>query len=283
MVAAIVLISSTEEISTVKPCHLKKVLEFLSVDNTSPCKYDDIKNDSTDIRNWGISLLVLSSIMFLLILNFTWILKNNIISIHFALVGIVVLWIFSIMYAGKMIDFYKEIVDSKETQKDSNYAQIKSAMINRLQDSYTSDNLTNGGAISNNWNKFFIEYDCCAVNQVQGTTNDFDSTPWCTTSGSCQTTASQIPKTCCNYVTEEDYGNAPIACHSSVNPGTFKSNCMAPIKKLSTINIEECEISLLLITLLTIGILEIAESCNELILIIMYVCCIRMKIHVCPK
>lgn len=83
-VAAIVLISSTEEISTVKPCHLKKVLEFLSVDNTSPCKYDDIKNDSTDIRNWGISLLVLSSIMFLLILNFTWILKNNIISIHFA-------------------------------------------------------------------------------------------------------------------------------------------------------------------------------------------------------
>lgn len=82
-VAAVVLISSTEEISTVKPCRLKKVLDSLSVDNTSPCKYDDIKNESTDIRNWGISLLVLSSIMFLLIFNYKWILKNNIISICF--------------------------------------------------------------------------------------------------------------------------------------------------------------------------------------------------------
>lgn len=77
-----------------------------------------------------------------------------------------------------------------------------------------------------------FKYECCAIDQVTGTNNDFDRTPWCTTSGSCQTTASQIPKTCCNYVTEEDYGNAPIACHSSVNPGTFKSvnvNYVSPI------------------------------------------------------
>lgn len=68
-----------------------------------------------------------------------------------------------------------------------------------------------------------FQYDCCAINQVTGTTNDFDSTPWCTTSGSCQATASQIPKTCCNGVSEDDYGSAPSDCHSSVNPGTFKS------------------------------------------------------------
>lgn len=67
-----------------------------------------------------------------------------------------------------------------------------------------------------------MKYDCCAINQVKGTTNDFDSTPWCTTAGTCQSTASQIPKTCCNYVSEDDYGSAPNTCHSSVSPGTFK-------------------------------------------------------------
>lgn len=68
-----------------------------------------------------------------------------------------------------------------------------------------------------------FKYECCAIDQVTGTNNDFDRTPWCTTSGSCQTTASQIPKTCCNYVTEDNYQSAPTACHSSVDSGTYKS------------------------------------------------------------
>lgn len=68
-----------------------------------------------------------------------------------------------------------------------------------------------------------FKYECCAIDQVTGTTNNFDNTPWCTTSGSCQATASQIPKTCCNYVTADNYQSAPTACHSSVNSGTYKS------------------------------------------------------------
>lgn len=66
-----------------------------------------------------------------------------------------------------------------------------------------------------------FQFECCGVNKVVGTTNDFDQTPWCTTKGSCQATASQIPKTCCKGFTKYDYENAPTECHSSVNPGQF--------------------------------------------------------------
>lgn len=66
-----------------------------------------------------------------------------------------------------------------------------------------------------------FQFECCGVNKVVGTTNDFDQTPWCTTKGSCQATASQIPKTCCKGFTKYDYENAPTKCHSSVSPGQF--------------------------------------------------------------
>ena len=48
------------------------------------------------------------------------------------------------------------------------------------------------------------------------------TTPWCTTSGSCQSTSSQIPRTCCKGVTLTNYTSAPTSCHASVNPGTYK-------------------------------------------------------------
>lgn len=263
MVAAIVLISSAEEISKIKPCDLEKVLNSLSVNYSSPCRYDGVKNEATDVRAMGISFLVLNSIAFLLIMNFMT--KSKIKKIRIAVILIV--WGIAIIYAGFTIHFYIKVLDFKETQTDTNYVQIRSLMINQLEKNYTSDNVTSGDALSNSWNKLFIEYDCCAVNQVTGTNNDFDGTPWCTTSGSCQATASQIPRTCCNYVTEDSYENAPTNCHSSVNIGTFKSNCMIPIKMLSTVNIEDYHVSLLLIVLLTIGTLEIAESLMELMLI----------------
>nr|XP_034302998.1 uncharacterized protein LOC105331091 [Crassostrea gigas]XP_034302999.1 uncharacterized protein LOC105331091 [Crassostrea gigas]XP_034303000.1 uncharacterized protein LOC105331091 [Crassostrea gigas]XP_034303001.1 uncharacterized protein LOC105331091 [Crassostrea gigas]XP_034303002.1 uncharacterized protein LOC105331091 [Crassostrea gigas]XP_034303003.1 uncharacterized protein LOC105331091 [Crassostrea gigas]XP_034303004.1 uncharacterized protein LOC105331091 [Crassostrea gigas]XP_03430300 len=276
LVAAIVLISSTKEISIAKSCDLEKVLVSFGVDQTSPCKYDDIKKKSTNLCTLGILFLVLNGIIFLLILNFLWIPKNKKFGMRIALV--VVYAIVAAVYSGLAIKFYKEVLDSKERQTDTNFSHIKTTMMTLLMKNYTSDNVTSGDAISDSWNKFFIEYDCCAINQVTGTTNDFDSTPWCTTSGSCQATASQIPKTCCNGVSEDDYESAPTTCHSSVNPGTFRSNCMIPIKKLSTINIGECQISLVLITLLTIGTLGIAEFLLEGILISYFCCLIRNKI-----
>ena len=67
-----------------------------------------------------------------------------------------------------------------------------------------------------------FKHNCCAVHDVTGTTNDFDNTPWCTTSGSCQDTSSQIPRTCCKDVTLNNYTSAPSTCHASVNSGTYK-------------------------------------------------------------
>lgn len=68
---------------------------------------------------------------------------------------------------------------------------------------------------------YFSKRSCCGVDRVKSTTNDFDATPWCTTSGSCQATSSQIPKACCINVTENTFTLAPSGCHASVNPGTY--------------------------------------------------------------
>lgn len=67
----------------------------------------------------------------------------------------------------------------------------------------------------------FSKLDCCGVNAVVSTTNDFDATSWCTTLGSCQATSSQIPKTCCLNVDRNSYTSAPAGCHASVNSGTY--------------------------------------------------------------
>lgn len=69
----------------------------------------------------------------------------------------------------------------------------------------------------------FSKLGCCGVNPVLSTTNDFDGTSWCTTSGSCQATVSQIPKTCCLNINKNNYTSAPSACHASVNSGTYNT------------------------------------------------------------
>uniref|UniRef100_K1QT77 Uncharacterized protein n=1 Tax=Magallana gigas TaxID=29159 RepID=K1QT77_MAGGI len=74
-----------------------------------------------------------------------------------------------------------------------------------------------------------ITLDCCGVNAVVSTTNDFDATSWCTTSGSCQATSSQIPKTCCLNVDENTYTSAPTGCHASVNSGTYNAKVLAMV------------------------------------------------------
>ncbi|XP_061168259.1 uncharacterized protein LOC133177189 isoform X4 [Saccostrea echinata] len=127
----------------------------------------------------------------------------------------------------------KKMADSKSSQQHLDYGTLKKVMLDSLTHSFTSDVITSSGTVSDRWNKFFIKYDCCAVNQVISTTNDFDTTPWCTTSGSCQQTNSQIPKTCCKDVTEHDYVNATDSCHATVNTGSYKDSCFSRVKKLS--------------------------------------------------
>lgn len=68
---------------------------------------------------------------------------------------------------------------------------------------------------------WYLKLDCCGVNPVLSKTNDFDQTPWCTTSGFCQTSSSDIPRTCCTGVDEGIYSSAPVSCHGNVTSGTY--------------------------------------------------------------
>eukprot|EP00105_Crassostrea_gigas_P035430 XP_019919578.1 PREDICTED: uncharacterized protein LOC105320172 isoform X2 [Crassostrea gigas] len=109
---------------------------------------------------------------------------------------------------------------------------MQGKMVTLLQSYYLDDTTTNNNTISNAWNYLFLTLDCCGVNPVISTTNDFDGTSWCTTSGSCQATASQIPKTCCFNVNKNNYTSAPSACHASVDPGTYNTKgCYAALKE----------------------------------------------------
>lgn len=117
------------------------------------------------------------------------------------------------------------------TTEDTVENKIKSKMDLALNH-FKADTTTNSNPISNAWNFLFMTLDCCGVNAVVSTTNDFDATTWCTTSGSCQATSSQIPKTCCLNVDENTYSSAPTACHASVNSGTYNTKgCFDALKE----------------------------------------------------
>nr|XP_022325252.1 uncharacterized protein LOC111125579 isoform X2 [Crassostrea virginica] len=135
----------------------------------------------------------------------------------------------------------------------------KCAMVSELEKRYSSDNISSGDKYSQAWNNFFIQYDCCAVREVQGTTNDFDNTPWCTTNGSCHANTSHIPMTCCKDVTQDDYQNAPATCHASVNPGTYRQSCMSRMRELSVVNVRESDVNSLFQYGYTIAIYQIIE------------------------
>lgn len=58
---------------------------------------------------------------------------------------------------------------------------------------------------------------CCAVNAVNGTTNDFDTSAWIT-SGAAAT--KQIPTFCCTGVTESTYStHSDATCTDNVASG----------------------------------------------------------------
>lgn len=66
------------------------------------------------------------------------------------------------------------------------------------------------------FNHFQLE--CCAVNAVTGTTNDFDSTPW-VTGGSAG--SKNVPIFCCSGIDANSAGAAFTACTDSVSTGYY--------------------------------------------------------------
>lgn len=118
------------------------------------------------------------------------------------------------------------------TMKNTVENEVKDKLIVSLKDNYKEDTLTNRNSISNAWNYMFMTLDCCGVNPVVSTKNDFDSTYWCTDDGSCHAAVSNIPKTCCLNVDENTYSSAPSGCHASVNSGTYNAKgCYAALKE----------------------------------------------------
>lgn len=101
--------------------------------------------------------------------------------------------------------------------------EIKGKMIEVFNNNFIDDTITSNNSLSNAWNCMFMTLDCCGVNPVLSTTNDFDQTYWCTTSGSCEDTISQIPRTCCTNVDENTYTSAPNSCYANVDKGTYNT------------------------------------------------------------
>lgn len=118
------------------------------------------------------------------------------------------------------------------TMKNTVENEVKDKLFVSLKDNYKEDTLTNSNSISNAWNYMFMTLDCCGVNPVVSTKNDFDSTYWCNDDGSCLAAVSNIPKTCCLNVDENTYTTAPTACHSSVQSGTYNTKgCYDALKE----------------------------------------------------
>ncbi|XP_078327036.1 uncharacterized protein LOC111126690 isoform X2 [Crassostrea virginica] len=235
MMTAIALISSSVHCKNVKPCELQTALDFIYLKyNTHPCKYNAIKEMSSGFLGLGIILICWNAILFLLTMCICWwkFGEKKQIIAVLILYIIIIIGTFAIFIVN--LEKYIRFMKEREAQRDV--------------------------------------HNCCAVHDVMGTTNDFDNTPWCTTSGSCQDTSSQIPRTCCKDVTLNNYTSAPSTCHASVNSGTYKPNCMDQVRKRSVKNIDEYQLGILSLSLLFSMILQILEVTIMTVLLFLPCC-----------
>ncbi|XP_061170064.1 uncharacterized protein LOC133179294 [Saccostrea echinata] len=243
LVAAILLVSWCGITKTSNSCDLQEAVKSLRLNFTVSCKYENSKENIERIWAIGISAFVLDFIFLTLSLIF-WFLPP------------------ARQRTGYLAFYFMD------------YGKLKSAMNDSLQN-YASDVITTDSTISDCWNNIFIKYDCCAVNQVVSTTNDFDTTPWCTTSGSCQLTNSQIPKSCCKAYTVDDYDRAPDICHATVNAGTYRDNCFSRVKMLSDLAITEYQIDMIDTCSFTLGILKIGAVLLTVVMVLMLFICMK--------
>ncbi|XP_062597830.1 uncharacterized protein LOC134259244 isoform X2 [Saccostrea cucullata] len=256
-VVAVVLVSWCDVTKRSKSCDLKEAVEYLRLNFTVSCKYGNSKENIKEIWEIGISTLVLDFVFLFLSLILFMIPGERQRKGYIACYT--VLAIQSFVLVCLLFLRYNSIVDFKATKTETDYGEMKSAMIQSLRDNFTSDVISIKASTSDLWNNFFLKYDCCAVNQVTSTTNDFDTTPWCTTSGSCQQTNSVIPKSCCKAYTIDDYNEAPASCHADVQAGTYRDSCFSRVKMLDDFAITDHQIDVIATITLTLGILKVGE------------------------
>lgn len=91
-----------------------------------------------------------------------------------------------------------------------------------LLNNYGSDDLTTSET-STSWNYLFMLMSCCGVNAVTGTTNDFDTSAWITSSSA---GSKHIPTSCCSGVTSATYSTyTNTACTNTVTSGYHTKGC----------------------------------------------------------
>ncbi|XP_022327787.1 uncharacterized protein LOC111127074 [Crassostrea virginica] len=283
MVAAIMLIFFSEDISNEKQCELQTAIEFIHLKFYSfSCEYSFIKELSESLCHLGkyVLWLTFSFCIALLVCQSLLLTDKNAHTSKIAFSVVVVCALVNVILLYFMVHYSNEILVERQEQKNIDYIELQKSMLLSLEKHYYGDDIIGSNDNSSAWNLFFIKYDCCAVREIQGTANDFDNTPWCTTSGSCQATSSQIPRTCCKDVTQDDYQNAPAMCHASVNPGTYRQGCLARMKSLSTVNIDEFEVLMLSVSLYTLWIFQLLELILEFLYIMMSIVpCLVLRIR----
>nr|XP_011417768.2 CD63 antigen [Crassostrea gigas]XP_034299584.1 CD63 antigen [Crassostrea gigas] len=98
---------------------------------------------------------------------------------------------------------------------------LKSQLLSQLTNKYSNDDLITD-EISTAFNFMFMTLECCAVNAVTGTTNDFDSTPW-VTGGSAG--SKNVPIFCCSGIDANSAGASFTTCTDSVSTGYYGIGC----------------------------------------------------------
>ncbi|KAK3107193.1 hypothetical protein FSP39_009045, partial [Pinctada imbricata] len=104
--------------------------------------------------------------------------------------------------------------------KDEIDNTLKTSLTESLQTNYKYDELGSTDTLSNSFNYLFLTYKCCSFNDISSTTNDFDTTPWCTDAsinGRCYRGNGEIPRACCDGVTSDTYTSQSSSCTISLN------------------------------------------------------------------
>nr|XP_022327374.1 tetraspanin-9-like [Crassostrea virginica] len=105
---------------------------------------------------------------------------------------------------------------------------VKKVMVDALNKEYVSDRLNSTNVVSNAWNYIFMTFDCCGVNPVNKTNNDFSTTPWCTNNN-----CTAIPRTCCSGVDQSNYlTKAQPVCYKDVSKDYNSKGCYQAIQDL---------------------------------------------------
>nr|XP_034299755.1 uncharacterized protein LOC105342105 isoform X2 [Crassostrea gigas] len=199
----------------------------LESDNTKPL-LDPVLSDPFQAGGmaFGLSTLIITIGLVILgvaglgifLISGKWFQIKRMSAIYAVVVGVVIICqiIFMIFWCSLLVN-------------DKVEEELKDKLTVALKENFIEDTTSNIDSISNAWNYMFMKLDCCGVDPVLSMTNDFDQTPWCTTSGSCQTSHSNIPRTCCTGVDESTYSSAPASCHRNVTSGTYNTKIAAVI------------------------------------------------------